>query len=548
MRIPNKFLARFVGTVFGLGLSVSTLVKAATFTVTTTADSGGGSLRDALANAVSGDTVDASGVSGTILLTSGELLITNNLTLVGSGPCLLAIDGNSPIKKNRVIEITNATVTISGLTITNGHDWEGGGILSERSFLTLSNCAISGNRADMLGGGILNEGPLRDASVPPGRLVLLNCLVASNSAGTVAGGIYNWGEPGPATLVVLDSTIRGNSSGDAGAGGIKNDGGPAGLGITAITNSSIVGNTTTGYGGGIQNDGYEGSATLIVVSSTLSGNSANISTSSSVLGGGGGIYNQTTGGATGTVMLINVTLSGNSTGYAGGAIENGMPVGWTGGIVTILNCTVTTNSAPPGTGTAIYNFAGDVRIGSTILNGNSGLNIRSLNGIFTSLGYNLSSDSGGGFLTNATDQINTDPLLGPLQDNGGPTFTHALLNGSPAIDKGMNLSASSTDQRGSPRTFDEPGIPNAPGGDGTDIGAYENFTLHFVSFDKTGDDLRLSFTTKARAVYEIETCDTAGGVWSSVPGTFAGNGGIVETIISNAFAQPSQFFRIHQLQ
>jgi hypothetical protein len=78
-----------------------------------------------------------------------------------------------------------------------------------------------------------------------------------------------------------------------------------------------------------------------------------------------------------------------------------------------------------------------VEIGNTILNaGGSGVNISNGGGTVISLGYNLSSDNGGGFLTGPGDQINTDPLLGPLQDNGGPTFTHELLPGSPAIDAG----------------------------------------------------------------------------------------------------------------
>src|SRR5260370_34084815 len=64
-------------------------------------------------------------------------------------------------------------------------------------------------------------------------------------------------------------------------------------------------------------------------------------------------------------------------------------------------------------------------------------------------------------------------MLGPLQDNGGPTFTRAPLPGRPAIDTGTNLSTSATDQRGLPRTVDRPCIANAPGGDGTDIGAFE---------------------------------------------------------------------------
>src|SRR5213075_1032507 len=93
----------------------------------------------------------------------------------------------------------------------------------------------------------------------------------------------------------------------------------------------------------------------------------------------------------------------------------------------------------------------------------------------TSLGYNLSSDNGGGVLINPADRINTDPKLGPLQDNGGPTFTHAPACNSPAIDHGKNFSASATDQRGVgfARTFDSVIVPNAPGGDGTDIGATE---------------------------------------------------------------------------
>ena len=78
-------------------------------------------------------------------------------------------------------------------------------------------------------------------------------------------------------------------------------------------------------------------------------------------------------------------------------------------------------------------------------------------------------------MTGIGDRINTDPMLGPLQDNGGPTFTHALLTGSPAIDAGKNFTAGTTDQRGSGfvRTFDNASIANANGGDGTDIGAYE---------------------------------------------------------------------------
>jgi hypothetical protein len=154
---------------------------------------------------------------------------------------------------------------------------------------------------------------------------------------------------------------------------------------------------------------------------------------------------------------VNSTISGNSAGTSGGGIyEFGAPLDVS---LDVRNSTITGNSAPSGGG--IYNKrppVGDsvVEISNTILNaGASGENIFNDGGIISSLGYNLSSDDGGGYLTGPGDQINTDPLLGPLQDNGGPTLTHALLPGSPAIDAGdPNFhSPPSNDQRGCPRVI-----------------------------------------------------------------------------------------------
>jgi hypothetical protein len=125
----------------------------------------------------------------------------------------------------------------------------------------------------------------------------------------------------------------------------------------------------------------------------------------------------------------------------------------------------------------ILNFGFAVTIGDTILNaGASETNIASFVGTVTSAGYNLSSDNGAGFLTATSDQINTDPLLGPLADNGGPTFTHAVLDGSPAMDAGKRDAipalALNTDQRGLPRPATG-SVTNAVGGDSSDIGAFE---------------------------------------------------------------------------
>src|SRR6266700_2105089 len=112
--------------------------------------------------------------------------------------------------------------------------------------------------------------------------------------------------------------------------------------------------------------------------------------------------------------------------------HDGKPWGHGGGISgggTITNSTLSNNYAALSGG----GIEGGATLGNTILNANTPENIY---GGVSSHGYNLSSDDGGGNLTGPGDQINTDPMLGPLQDNGGPTFTHALLCGSPAIDAG----------------------------------------------------------------------------------------------------------------
>ncbi len=123
-------------------------LRAATITVTSTADYGPGSLRDALASATDGDTIDASSVTGTILLTNGELLVSNSVDIIGPDPDLLAVNGNAA---TRVFHIgPNTVVNISSLTITNGAvlDGTGGGIYNDHATLTVSNCTVSGNAAN----------------------------------------------------------------------------------------------------------------------------------------------------------------------------------------------------------------------------------------------------------------------------------------------------------------------------------------------------------------------------------------------------------------
>jgi hypothetical protein len=280
-----------------------------------------------------------------------------------------------------------------------------------------------------------------------------------------------------------EATITVINNNDSGLGSLREAISASYSGDTIDFDSSLNGQTITLTSGELfirfKNLTISGpSANLLVINGNAAGRVFHITSLSDVTisgltitngattGYGGGIYNEKS-----MLTITNCTLSGNSADYGGGIYNDGHDFDWT---TTITNCTLSGNSArwaggivhsaSPRSGMAI--------IGNTILKGQE--NIVSLGGSFSSGGYNLSNDNGGGFLTRTGDQINTDPLLGPLQDNGGPTWTHALLVDSPAIDKGKNFTAT-TDQRGSgyARTVDNPSITNATGGDGTDIVSFE---------------------------------------------------------------------------
>jgi hypothetical protein len=268
---------------------------------------------------------------------------------------------------------------------------------------------ISGPGADHL--AVDGNAQSRVFYVNPGTTATISGLTITNGNG---GGIFNY----DATLTVSNCTISGNSGGGISNGGVR------GTATLTLTNCTVSSNTAT-VGGGINNYAGVGGALLTIANSTISGNSATF---------GGGIASS--GGAQLAITMVTVsnsTISGNAAQNGGGISNNAVGVGVISG-VTVSNTTLSGNWAT-GDGGGIYNVgAADTELSNNILNaGSSGENIF---GAVTSHGYNLSSDNGGGYLTGPGDQINTDPLLGPLQGNGGPTFTHALLPGSPAINTG----------------------------------------------------------------------------------------------------------------
>jgi len=140
-------------------------VDAATITVTNTNDSGPGSLRQALTDANDGDTIQFA-VTGTISLTSGELLVHKNVAISGPGTAILAVDGTAT---SRVFHIgPGKTVSISGLTLTNGSTGSenGGGILNDHATLTINSCAVQNSLAQSnRGGGIYSDGSGGSASL-----------------------------------------------------------------------------------------------------------------------------------------------------------------------------------------------------------------------------------------------------------------------------------------------------------------------------------------------------------------------------------------------
>jgi uncharacterized repeat protein (TIGR01451 family)/CSLREA domain-containing protein len=418
---------------------------------------------------------------------TGDLDLSGSLTINGPGSTLLSIDGN---RLDRVFEVLGgARVSVTGLQIKNGDAGAGSGggfAINSGGVLTLTNSRVISNAATY-GGGVWLTGRFNAAQSEialnhsggihnAGGIVIVSkthilsntqgygiwnegALVFSGGAlnGNAGGGLHNSGSPAPAANL-SDVSVIGNTGGS----GIFNA-----SGSTTVLRNQILSNTGVS-GGGIYNGDISGSPSLNVQDSLIGYNIASVDgggifnydlltlRSSTLLrntaSSGGGLHYNSSGGVT----LSNVTFSGNAASDNGGAIYN------KAGVI-LVNVTIADNTAE-GRGGAIFNDGASSWSKNTIWFGNSGVDgsCSGEAGVQHSQGYNLGDDATCN-LTATGDITNTDPLLGPLQDNGGPTPTQALQPGSPAIDHGTNSGCPATDQRGLHR----------PQGASCDMGAYE---------------------------------------------------------------------------
>ncbi|MET0646806.1 MAG: Ig-like domain-containing protein, partial [Pyrinomonadaceae bacterium] len=498
-----------------LGSLISrTALAATTFTVNSTGDgadsntadnlcndgSGNCTLRAAIqqANATAGTDAINFSVTGTINLTGVLPDLASAITISGPGASQLTVRRDTG-GEYRIFTVNGGgSVTMSGLTVANGKTPDGvdGGGVNNVGTLTMIDCVVSGNAtgggsgsgSGGNGGGIFSAGPM----------TLTDVVVSGNTTGAAAtngggsggngGGIYSRNAAATLTRVrVIDNAAGGGSNTGLGGHG-------GGLYLSSntvtLTNSTVSNNSaglspanSPGFGGGIENTG----ATLLVYGSTISGNTGFF---------GGGIRNG------GTASLINSTLSGNHLSILdeGAAVHNEAP-----SQLTLTNCTITANEGfailhgGPPSGAVLRNsiLAGNNGGTDTDLMGSLGLG----GGFFSSQGHNIIGNVGDSTGFVASDQVGTsaspiDPKLGPLQDNGGPTLTHALLAGSPALDAGDNALAKdfnnntlTTDQRGAGR-FSGPGVTPT-----VDVGAVEfNQFMDHVSAKATNEDTPLSFS------------------------------------------------------
>jgi hypothetical protein len=461
------------------------------------------------------DTVhfSSTGTPQTITLNSanGPLVLNDSHPLAIKGPTgdTVTVSGGDATE---VFDITGGTVSISHLAISHGSSTSGGGI-SNVGTLTLTSCTLDHDQASNAGGGIFNLG---------GTVTIAGSIFNHDSAGIAGGGVLSFG-----TLTVTNSNLSNDSAGNGGGIFIHinstatltnctlsndpatEDGGGVFVDANStatLTNCTLSNDSAGNGGGGLCTDGsgpvtfsqcilsddvaLQGGGicntggTVVLTACTLSNdtntgllNEGTATVTASTFNNdsavnGGGLSNFATV-STVTATVTNCTFSNNS---ATGASAGGGGIYNAGGAtITVTNCTLANNSALTGSGGGIWNAGGStLNLTNTIVAENTAavsgpdisgnVNTADHNLIGDGTGSTIITDLGGNLIGGNGNPV-IDPRLGPLQDNGGPTQTLALLADSPAIGHANNSKAPATDQRGNTR-LDETG-------ETTDIGAFE---------------------------------------------------------------------------
>ena len=437
-------------------------------------------------NAIIRGNTSGFGGNGGGVYSSGALVLTNSLldnndadTDPSMGGGFYSIGAatltNSTVSGNIAFDdgggfVVSGPLTMTGSTISgNSAGWTSGGFRANNS-VTIATSSISNNYASWGMGGFRALG----------ALVMTDSTVSGNTTPRDNGGIYAWG-----TATFTNSVVSGNSARSTGGiyavnlltltnstvsnnTAVNNVGGIYALSALTMTDSTVDGNIAGGAFGGV----YAGAA-VTMINSTISNNTATTNDS-------GGIY------AIGSVASTNSTVSGNTSGlnysgiasFGGVTLTNSTVSGNTAsgsiggifvdGVLTMTDTTIYGNVAAIAPG-GVYVTFGSVSLGNTIIANNIGGDCTLGGTVWTSTGFNIDSDNSCG-LVNPTDMPATNPLVGPLANSGGPTMTHALLPGSPAIDANLACTGSQpVDQRNRARGGD--GDNDAISG--CDIGAYE---------------------------------------------------------------------------
>ena len=425
--------------------------------------------------------------------TNGDLNLTADMTVTTL--CLFPPCGPTFVQgaagwTDRIFTVLDGQVQIRGVTVRGGTR---GVYVGGAAVLTLTNSIVTGNTADD-GAGIQNHG----------QLFLQNSQVISNSTPAFGGGIYS----GPGSYLELNSSVVSSNTASSGGGlfihkgtlvmqdsEVANNtvaGGAGGIGLSqgslTLESSRVFSNTAVnGFGGGIMLGptatadihnssigwnvaGYDGGALYLESTALTLTASTVFSNTSGNYGGGLAIE------LTSTAQLVNSTISGNRVKWNGGGIFEYLAL-----TTTLTNVTVAYNVANKDGnsgfgGGGIWNpSTGAFVLLNSIVADNKDLSpfmpAPDCKGTLLSDGYNLIGDSSGCTLSGDTmgNQLNVDPHLGPLRNNGGSTWTHALRFDSPAVDTASPSVCLVTDQRGALRPYNGSGQEFA----WCDIGAFE---------------------------------------------------------------------------